>query len=129
MLKSFLTFLGLIVFAQAAIADDPRLTDMSGRWVCQPDNPAWPQLLIDFTEEAYRRCDQNTCVTYGIESLQTDAGSEHDIVHIRFAENGELETRDLGGTYRETLILTGAIIETTGSCQYRGLEDIYDPRT
>ena len=110
--------------AQTAMAADARFSDGAGRWVCQPAQPEWPQVLIDYTEDAYRRCDQNTCVTYPLDELTL----ENSRIHIRFAPHGDFETGDTGGKYREVIVLAGNEIETHGVCSFRGLEDIYDPR-
>jgi hypothetical protein len=72
MLGAFVVSAAVVFVAQAALADEARLSECSGRWVCQPDNAAWPQVLIDFTEDAYRRCDQNTCVTCSIGTVHLD---------------------------------------------------------
>jgi hypothetical protein len=111
--------------AQTALASDPRLSDATGRWVCQPDQAAWPQVLIDFEDDAYRRCDQNTCVTYALGNPAHKDG----MVHIQFAPNGGFDTSDAGGRYIERIDQSGKISETTGTFAFRGLADIYNPRS
>lgn len=113
----------LCLSVQTAMAADARLSDGAGRWVCQPDRPEWPQILIDFTEDAYRRCDQNTCVTYPLEAAVLDNGR----FHIHFAPHADFETTNAGGLYRELIVLGGNRVETTGVCAFRGLEDVYGP--
>lgn len=110
--------------AQTAMAADARFSDGTGRWVCQPDRPEWPQVLIDFTEDAYRRCDQNTCVSYSLEEIAL----ENDRIHIQFAPHAGFESGNTGGRYRELIVLAGIEIETNGSCAFRGFGDVYDPR-
>jgi len=114
----------LCLMIQPALASEARLSDGVGRWVCQPDRPAWPQVLIDFADDAYRRCDQSTCVTYPLGSPTLEDG----MVHIQFAPNGGFDTADTGGRYREMIVLSEQTIETTGRCDFRGLADVYDPR-
>lgn len=128
MWNPLLISLGLFMIVQAAVADTTRLTEKSGRWVCQPDNPAWPQVLIDFSEDAYRRCDQNTCVTYEIRDLQADTSGASQTVQILFGESSHMTTEDRGGVYRERLERAGMTTKTTGVCAYRGDGDIYEPQ-
>lgn len=124
MIKISLLATVICLAAQTALAADPRFSDAAGRWVCHPDQPEWPQVLIDFTEDAYRRCDQNTCVSYPLDKLAL----ENSRIHIQFAPHGDFESADTGGEYRELIVLAGTGIETSGMCTFRGLEDIYDPR-
>lgn len=129
MLKPVLISLSVVMVVQAAVADTSRLTEKSGRWVCHPDDAAWPQVLIDFTEDAYRRCDQNTCVTYAIHNLHSDIDGTSDAVRIQFGENGQMTTDDHGGAYWERLVRAGMTTETTGVCAFRGDGDFYEPRS
>lgn len=109
---------------QPALASEARLSDFAGRWVCQPDQAAWPQVLLDFADDAYRRCDQNTCVTYPLGIPMIKDG----MAHVRFAPNGDFKTTNTGGPYRETIVLSGQVVETSGHCEFRDLDDVYEPR-
>jgi len=61
-----------LVAPQVALAA-PLLSVQQGRWVCLLDDQSAPQVLVDFTENVYRRCDQNTCVTYDILAVRQGA--------------------------------------------------------
>lgn len=108
--------------AQTVLASDAGLSDATGRWVCQPDQAGWPQVLIDFAEDAYRRCDQNTCVTYPLGNPVHKDG----MVHIQFAPNGGFDTSNAGGRYVERIDQSGTISRTAGICTFRGLADVYN---
>ncbi len=125
MLRVFVIAATVAFSAQTALAADARLNDGAGRWVCQPDKADWPQVLIDFTEDAYRRCDQNTCVTYSIGTVHLDDMT----ARIEFAPHATFKTANSGGSYQETIKIAGATLQTSGVCAYRGLEDIYDPKS
>ena len=84
-------------------------------------NPSSPQILIDFEEDAYRRCDQNTCVTYPIVSIVAEGGE----VTVRFAPGAVLRTRHQGGPYREQMPVIGSNLVTIGACAFRGTDDVY----
>jgi hypothetical protein len=122
MFKPFLIAGLLCLSAQAVLAETGHFADASGRWVCKPDQPHWPQILIDFTDKAYRRCDQNTCVSYDIESLQI----ENSAAIIGFAPRAVLKTGETGGTYRETMYLGDQVTEITGFCAFRADSEVYD---
>lgn len=122
--KTLLLAVSLCLMVTPSLAGQARFTDAAGRWVCQPDQAAWPQVLIDFTEDAYRRCDQNTCVTYKLGTPTATDG----MFRIRFSPGGDFETADTGGPYRETIVVAGQTIRTTGHCAFRGVADIYEPR-
>lgn len=111
----------LLLSAGAVQAGTQGLTDRNGRWICTPANPAWPQVLIDFEEDAYRRCDQNTCVTYPIMNISADEGG----VRINFSHDAALRTQDAGGPYRESMTVAGTALVTTGQCAFHGTGDIY----
>lgn len=122
----FLTMaVAAVLFAGPAAADAARLSDMQGRWVCTPENKTWPQLLIDHEEAVYRRCDQNTCVTYPITGIQMDG----ERVTVGFAPGSALHTLDQGGAYRETMQVAETRLETSGNCAFRGTDDIYPPES
>lgn len=128
MLKAFILFLAMITVGQVALAETGRLTEQSGRWVCHPTSPAWPQILIDFTEKAYRRCDQNTCVTYPLHEIRPGTDGNSSTVEVRFGAQGRLITGDYGGAYQEHLVNAGMTTRTMGHCGYRGHGDIYEPQ-
>ncbi len=113
-----------IVFSiQSVAAETSRISDRIGRWICEPDNPAWPQVLVDFEESAYRRCDQNTCVSYPIPNIEQHT----DAVVLAFAPGAFMRVPDTGGRYRETLSTSGQLMHMRGQCAYRGTSDIPDP--
>ena len=128
MLKAFILSLAYVTVGQAALAETVRLTEQSGRWVCQPDSPGWPQILIDFTEKAYRCCDQNTCVTYPLREIRYGTDNDSAAVLVRFGEQGRLIKGEYGGAYQEHLVSAGMTTRTTGNCAYRGHGDIYEPQ-
>ena len=105
----------------ATAAADPALTDASGQWYCLPDDPSQPQVQIDFTEDAYRRCDQYICSIYDLSPVE-QAG---DFVRITFGDVGVMEASPDGARYVETVSVGGANIVNRGSCEFRSLDDLY----
>ena len=65
--------LAILLAATSIAAAAPSLAAQEGRWVCLPDDQTAPQVLVDFEENVYRRCDQNTCTNYDILTVQRDA--------------------------------------------------------
>ena len=121
-MRRFITItIATLLSFQAVYADAASLMDRTGRWICEPDNPVWPQILIDFEEDAYRRCDQNTCVTYPIVSIVAEGGE----VTVRFAPGAVLRTRHQGGPYREQMPVIGSTLVKIGACAFRGTDDVY----
>jgi len=43
--------------------------------------------------------------------------------------NAAFRTGDTGGPYRETLMIAGTVLKTSGTCAYQGFEDVYDPKS
>ncbi|MBO6781817.1 MAG: hypothetical protein JJ899_00830 [Alphaproteobacteria bacterium] len=123
MLKAVALAAAGILVAQNALADTVLLSDRQGRWLCLPDDPAWPQILIDFEEDAYRRCDQNTCVSYLIGKIE----KSDDKTRLSFSAKAQIELPDAGGPYREVTAFAGAPMLTRGQCAFHGLSDLYDP--
>lgn len=116
-------FLSSLVIALAAspLAAAPSLTAQLGRWVCLPDDRTAPQVLVDFEERVYRRCDQNTCTTYDILAVRP-AG---DALEIAFAPQAYMRVSDDGARYHERMTVGDTIVRTAGSCRFRG--DAPDP--
>ena len=105
----------------ATAAAGPAISDASGQWFCQPDDPDQPQIQIDFIEDAYRRCDQHICSTYDLSPVeQTD-----DRVRITFGGVGVLDARADGTRYVETVEVGGTRIVNRGWCEFRSLDDLY----
>lgn len=105
----------------ATAAADPAISDASGQWFCQPDNPAQPQIQIDFIEDAYRRCDQHICSVYDLSPVEQDG----DQIRIAFGGVGILDARADGARYVETVEVGGARIVNQGSCEFRSLDDLH----
>ncbi len=94
----FLSF-ALLLAAVSTASGAPSLAAQEGQWVCLPDDQTAPQIMVDFEERVYRRCDQNTCSLYDIVGVhRRDAATE-----IAFAPGALLRTGDSGGRYIETL--------------------------
>lgn len=109
------TLLSLLATTPAAAAG-PSLAAQDGRWVCLPDDPAAPQVLVDFEENAYRRCDQNTCTSYDIQSVRRHGA----VTEILFAPDSRLRAIDTGGQFTELRKAGDAIVVSTGTCAHRG---------
>ena len=107
----------LVATATAA----PAITDASGQWFCQPDDPHHPQIQIDFVEDAYRRCDQHICSIYDLSPVE-QAG---DHVRITFGGVGVMEASPDGARYVETVKVGGTRIINQGSCTFRSLDDLH----
>ena len=108
--------LALLVAATVAAAAAPSLAAQQGRWVCLPDDQTAPQVLVDFEEKMYRRCDQNTCVSYDILAVRPKA----DSTEVAFAPGAVMWSDDNGGRYTETLTRGGTPNTSSGTCAYRG---------
>ena len=93
----------------------PSLAERMGRWVCLPDDPAAPQILVDFEEGVYRRCDQNICSQYDILSVRRLP----EATEVAFAPGAMLRTGDAGGRYTETRITGGATLTMAGMCSFQ----------
>ncbi len=106
-----------MLFAATSIAAAaPSLAAQEGSWVCLPDDQISPQVLVDFEENVYRRCDQNTCASYDILSVRrTDEATE-----ISFAPGAIMRADDDGGRYTEFRTTGGATITSSGGCTFRG---------
>jgi hypothetical protein len=122
MIRAFLPALVLLFAATPAFAVS--VADATGRWICRPADPAWPQILIDHTEDAYRRCDQNTCVTFEIASIEADTAR----VTVHFGAGNHLAVASDGADYFETLRIGDAIVHTSGACAFNG-DAPYTPAT
>jgi len=105
-----------VLLAAATTAAAASLAAQEGRWVCLPDDPAAPQVMVDFEERLYRRCDQNTCASYDILSVRHHAGA----TEIAFAPGAILHADDAGARYREIRVTGGATITASGGCTFRG---------
>jgi len=105
----------------ATAAADPSISDGSGQWFCQPDDPRHPQIQIDFIEDAYRRCDQHICSIYDLSPVEQTG----DQVRIAFGGVGVLEANADGARYVETVDVGGTQIVNQGACEFRSLDDLH----
>jgi len=105
----------------ATATADPAITDASGQWFCQPDDPHHPQIQIDFIEDAYRRCDQHICSIYALSPVE----SLGDDIRIKFGGIGVLDAPAHGARYTETVTIGGTRIVSHGSCEFRHLDELY----
>lgn len=112
-----LTFSIVFVLSSAAVAA-PSLFAQEGKWVCLPDDSLAPQVLIDFEENVYRRCDQNTCSLYDILDVQRQAAG----TVVSFAPGASLVVPNSGGRYTESLTLGASKITSTGECSFQNIE-------
>jgi hypothetical protein len=117
-MRLILLFFVLLFAATVSAADAPSLVAQQGRWVCLPDDQTAPQVLVDFEENVYRRCDQNTCVSYDILAVRPHAES----TEVSFAPGAIMRADDDGSRYTEILTRGGATITSSGSCTFRGNE-------
>ena len=106
--------------ATTAMAD-PAITDASGQWFCQPDDPRHPQIQIDFVEGAYRRCDQHICSIYALSPVEA-LGED---IRITFGDVGTLDAPANGARYTETVTVGTTSIVSHGSCEFRSLDELY----
>lgn len=111
----------LMTVRLVASAADPAISDASGQWFCQPDDPRHPQIQIDFVEGAYRRCDQHTCSIYTLSPVE----SVGDNIRITFGNDGILEAQANGAQYTETVSIGGTPIVSHGSCEFKSLDELY----
>lgn len=105
----------------ATAAADPSITDASGQWFCQPDDPHHPQIQIDFVEGAYRRCDQHICSIYELSPVELVG----DDIRISFGDVGVLNAPANGARYTETVTIGGTRIVSHGGCEFRSLDELY----
>ncbi len=105
----------------ATAAAGPAISDASGQWFCLPDDPAQPQIQIDFIEDAYRRCDQHICSIYELSPVEQSG----DQIRITFGDIGVLDARLDGTRYVETVDVGATRVINQGSCAYRSLDDLY----
>lgn len=110
--------LTILIAATSIAAATPSLAAQEGRWVCLPDDQTAPQVLVDFEENIYRRCDQNTCTSYDILSVRRHP----EATEVSFAPGAILRADDDGARYTEILNRGGSTITSTGSCSFRGNE-------
>lgn len=115
-MRMILLSLAMLFAAIASAAAAPSLAAQQGRWVCLPDDQTAPQVLVDFEENVYRRCDQNTCVSYDILAVRPD----REATEVSFAPDAHMHADDGGGRYTEFLTLGNATITSSGSCTFRG---------
>jgi hypothetical protein len=105
----------------ASAAADPAITDASGQWFCQPDDPHHPQIQIDFVEAAYRRCDQHIYLIYALSPVEAFG----DDIRITFGDIGVLNAPSDGTRYTETVTIGGTSVVSRGGCEFRSLDDLY----
>ena len=117
-MRTLLVAMALLLAFPSPTSAAPALADRDGSWVCLPDEQTAPQVLIDFTENIYRRCDQNTCSLYDIVVVR----QEGEVVEISFAAHARLRADNAGGRYTETLKFGETTITSSGSCSFRGNE-------
>jgi len=110
--------LTLLFAATAIAAAAPSLAAQEGSWVCLPDDQTAPQVLVDFEENVYRRCDQNTCSSYDILAVRPHP----DATEISFSPGAHMRADDDGARYTESVTRGGATITSSGSCTFRGLD-------
>jgi len=110
--------LTLLFAATAIAAAAPSLAAQEGSWICLPDDQTAPQVLVDFEENVYRRCDQNTCSSYDILAVRRLP----DATEISFAPGAILRADDGGSRYTEIRTTGGATITSSGGCTFRGNE-------
>ncbi len=72
--------------------------------------------VVDFEDKVYRRCDQNTCVSYDILFVRPHAES----TEVSFAPSAIMRADDDGSRYTETLTIGGTPITSSGTCAFRG---------
>lgn len=117
-MRLILLSLTLLFAATSIAAAAPSLAAQEGSWVCLPDDQSAPQVLVDFEENVYRRCDQNTCSQYDILAVRRAS----DTTEISFAPGAMLRADDGGNRYTEIRITGGKTITASGACTFRGLE-------
>lgn len=108
--------LAMLLTATSIAAAAPSLAAQEGRWVCLPDEQTAPQVLVDFEENVYRRCDQNTCVSYDILAVRPHS----EATEVSFAPGAIMRADDDGSRYTEFLTAGGATITSSGGCTFRG---------
>lgn len=96
-----------------------------GQWLCLPDAPHWPQILVDFEENAYRRCDQNTCTSYDIAAFEPG----RETVTVVFGAGARFTVRRDGDAYLETIRIGANESHTRGACTLRDSDEPYTPET
>ncbi len=115
-----LTVVSVLILSRfvATAAADPAISDASGLWNCLLDRSGQPQIQIDFTEMAYRRCDQHICSTYDlapVEAVDTN-------VRIVFGGIGTFVASVDGQRYTETVTVGEARVVNHGHCEHRAAD-------
>ena len=114
-MRRILFILAMFLAFLTAAGATPQLSSQTGRWVCLPDSEVAPQVLVDFEEKAYRRCDQNTCVSYDILAVRRHG----DLTEIAFAPDAVMRAADDGARYSEVLQRGETTLITSGACTFR----------
>ncbi len=117
-MRSIFLSLAMLFAATSIAAAAPSLAAQEGSWICLPDDQTAPQVLVDFEENVYRRCDQNTCSSYDILAVRRHP----DATEISFAPGAVLRADDDGSRYTEIRTTGGATITSSGGCTFRGQE-------
>ncbi len=115
--------LAMLFAATSIAAAAPSLAAQEGSWICLPDDQIAPQVLVDFEENIYRRCDQNTCSQYDILGVQRYP----DATEVSFAPGAIMRADDDGSRYTETVSFGNLTITSSGACTFRSSEP--DPDT
>ena len=113
-----LAFVCTLAAISAAAAGEPSVADQKGVWVCLPDDPAAPQVYVDFEENVYRRCDPNICSSYEILNIRRRS----HINYIWFTPDAQMQVDDAGNRYTETMAFGASVVTSTGECKFRGAE-------
>ena len=115
-MRSIFLSLAILFAATSIAAAAPSLAAQEGSWICLPDDRTAPQLLVDFEENVYRRCDQNTCASYDILAVRR----YRDATEVSFAPGAVMRADDDGSRYTEIRTIGGATITSSGACTFRG---------
>ena len=117
-MRMILLSLAMLMVATSVAMAAPSLAAQEGSWICLSDDPIAPQVLVDFEENIYRRCDQNTCSLYDILGVRR----HRNTTEVSFAPGASMRADDDGSRYTETLVLGNAMITSSGECTFRGKE-------
>jgi hypothetical protein len=117
-MRFILLSFAILLAATSIAAAAPSLAAQEGSWVCLPDDRTAPQVLVDFEENVYRRCDQNTCSSYDILAVRRHA----DTTEISYAPGAVMRADDDGSRYTEIRSTGAATITSSGTCSFRGQE-------
>lgn len=107
----------IVSFALTAPALAQSFSQQDGRWACRPDQGYVPQVLVDFDEGLYRRCDESTCTEYHILSATGDGNGK---VRIAFTKASYFEADTAGVEFAEFLTVGPRTIVSRGSCEFMG---------